>query len=101
MKTIVYKDGTRKDVNDNEVFEHLDDPDFSHIEDRKLAQHQQRVVDELKELETKRKALDLFIGGESTYLFSNLSQNEMNLLVLQSETMKQYEMILTMRIATF
>ena len=68
---------------------------------KQFAPHQQRVVGELNELSTKRKALDSFIGGESNHFFSELSQNEKNLLVLQSETMKQYEMILTMRIATF
>ena len=71
------------------------------VQEKQFAPHKQRVVDELNELETKRKALDLFIGGESNDFFSKLSQNEKNLLVLQSETMKQYEMILTMRIATF
>ena len=71
------------------------------VQEKQLAPHQQRVVDELNELTTKRKALYSFIGGESNDLFSELSQNEKNLLVLQSEIMKQYQMILTMRIATF
>lgn len=71
------------------------------VQEKQFAPHQQSVVDELNELTTKRKALESFIGGESNDFFSKLSQNEKNLLVLQSETMKQYEIILTMRIATF
>lgn len=61
--------------------------------------HQQRVVDEKTELDTKAKALSEFIGGDS--MFVTLDALEQTRLREQNEVMWQYSEILGARIAAF
>jgi hypothetical protein len=61
--------------------------------------HQQRVVDELKELETRRVRLGTFIRENPT--FKTLPQPEQNRLTKQLRIMLDYEEILNERIAEF
>jgi len=61
--------------------------------------HQQRVVDEKAELDTKAKALSEFIGTNP--VFETLPQDEQNRLREQCEVMWQYSEILGKRIAAF
>lgn len=60
--------------------------------------HQQRVVDEKSELDSKLQKLESFLGGP---IFQSLSNEERVLLVEQSEAMKVYLDILARRIALF
>jgi hypothetical protein len=63
-----------------------------------LQPHQQRVVDEKKELDDKREKLFAFF---STPTFRGLDQAERNLLTLQYSVMGVYSEILRHRIAAF
>lgn len=60
--------------------------------------HQQRVVDEKTELDTKWLALISFTTSD---IFNGLSEYERNLLRDQAAVMKTYSDILAERIATF
>jgi len=60
--------------------------------------HQQRVVDELTELEIKSSKLAPFIGSE---IYKGLSIEEQDRLKKQLEIMSQYAYILKERIAAF
>lgn len=60
--------------------------------------HQQRVVDEKNELETKCAALGNFIGGA---IFNSLSDGERQLLSEQLGWMKGYLSVLNQRIDGF
>lgn len=60
--------------------------------------HQQRVVDEKKELDTKWLALTAFTTSD---IFNSLSEYERGLLRDQAAVMKTYSDILAERITTF
>lgn len=60
--------------------------------------HQQRVVDEQKELDDKRSKLTVFIGSP---VFATLNDNERRLLTEQCNVMTSYHCILTSRILAF
>lgn len=64
-----------------------------------LAPHQQRVVDEKTELDTKAKALSNFIGLSDTFV--TLDPAEQERLKEQCEIMHQYSEILGKRIEAF
>jgi len=61
--------------------------------------HQQRVIDERNELETKAKKLSDFIGLSP--IFPTLAPEEQELLRVQCEVMWQYFEILQKRIGLF
>ena len=61
--------------------------------------HQQRVVDEKTELDTKAKALSEFIGNNP--IFENIEPDEQERMKEQCEIMWQYSEILGKRIAAF
>lgn len=61
--------------------------------------YQQRVVEELKELKSKRDKLALFIGGAVAY--TSLPQNEQTRLRRQLDIMLDYEGVLEERIDHF
>jgi hypothetical protein len=61
--------------------------------------HQQRVVDEKAELDTKAKALSEFIGNNP--IFETLDPAEQERLKVQNDVMWQYSEILGARIAAF
>lgn len=63
------------------------------------APHQQRVVDERVELDTKRTALKGFI--DASPMFKSLPDDERGRLIHQYQVMTQYSSILTERIAAF
>lgn len=65
---------------------------------RKLEPHQQRVMDEERDLQSKIVALGKFIGGE---IFAGLEQAEQHRLVVQLHVMQQYRAILRQRIEAF
>ena len=64
-----------------------------------LQPHQQRVVDEKAELDTKAMALSKFIGESA--IFPTLDAAEQDRLKEQCEVMWQYSEILGARIAAF
>ena len=64
-----------------------------------LQPHQQRVVDEKNELDTKANALSQFIGLSP--IFEKLDAAEQERLKLQNDVMWQYSEILAARIAAF
>lgn len=64
-----------------------------------LQPHQQRVVDEKAELDTKAKALSNFIGENP--IFETIDAAEQERLREQCEVMWQYSEILGARIAAF
>lgn len=61
--------------------------------------HQQRVVDEKTELDTKAHALSQFIGLNPT--FATLDPAEQERLKVQNDIMWQYSEVLGERIAAF
>lgn len=61
--------------------------------------HQQRVVTEKEELDTKAKALSDFIGNSP--IFGTLDSAEQERLKEQNDVMWQYSEILGARIAAF
>ncbi len=61
--------------------------------------HQQRVVDEKSELDTKIEALQKFIAGSP--IFTGLPEEEKERLVRQESCMSEYSSILAERIAAF
>lgn len=61
--------------------------------------HQQRVLDEAKELEVKLEALSEFISSSDVY--SKLQNEEKGRLVKQSRAMGEYLSILHERISAF
>ena len=67
---------------------------------QQLAPHQQRVVDEKRELDEKLQKLTAFINSES---FATIVQDaeERGRLVCQEEIMKDYSAVLGERIAAF
>ena len=67
--------------------------------EKQLEPHQQRVVDEQKELQTKINALDTFIYTNE--IFIKLLPEERNDLRTQLLYMTQYNEILTSRINRF
>jgi hypothetical protein len=69
------------------------------MSEQQLAPHQQRVVDEKSELDTKAKALSNFIG--TSHIFETLDADEQELLKEQNDIMWQYSEILGKRIAAF
>ena len=67
--------------------------------EKKLAPHQQRVVDEHTELKSKAKLLSHFIGVNP--IFETLDEKEQELLREQNDVMWLYVEILGKRIAAF
>lgn len=67
--------------------------------ERQYLPHQQRVVDELKELKDKRTKLLEFI--QHSDVFKTLEQIDKDLLTEQYEAMVWYDVILTKRIERF
>ena len=67
---------------------------------QQLAPHQQRVVDEKRDLDEKLQKLTAFISSES---FATIVQDadEHGRLVFQEEIMKDYSAVLGERIAAF
>lgn len=63
-----------------------------------LQPHQQRVVEERAELETKLGKLQAFITGER---FASVPDDEQGRLVLQHHIMNSYALVLEQRIAAF
>ncbi len=63
-----------------------------------LQPHQQRVVDEKKELDEKISKLETFTQGE---LFSTLDKDDQTLLSQQLDVMNSYSEILGKRIERF
>lgn len=63
-----------------------------------LLPHQQRVVDEKQELDTKITALSVFLDG---VVFSTIPSDEQDRLVSQVHVMKAYSAILASRIKNF
>lgn len=61
--------------------------------------HQQRIIDEKTELDSKASALSNFIGTNE--VFNSLDQEEQDRLREQCEVMWQYSEILGARIAGF
>jgi hypothetical protein len=61
--------------------------------------HQQRVVDEKRELGLKIKGLDTFITSNA--MFITLSKTEQDLMTAQRAMMKAYSTILSARISLF
>ena len=61
--------------------------------------HQQRVVDEKAELDTKARALSEFIGKNP--IFETIDADEQERMKEQCEIMWQYSEILSARIAAF
>lgn len=67
---------------------------------KNLAPHQQRVVQEKKELDEKLSKLSAFIDSPNFTITVN-DENEIARLVCQEEIMKDYSEILAERIAAF
>ena len=63
-----------------------------------MKQHEQRVVDEKKELDEKIAALDAFLEGP---VFPTLPNQDQDLLIDQVSTMDDYSDILARRIQRF
>jgi hypothetical protein len=66
-----------------------------------LQPHQQRVVDEKTELDSKLEKLLAFIGAGSGPIFSKLVGEEQQRLTTQARIMREYSDILADRIAAF
>ena len=64
-----------------------------------MLEHQQRVVDEKTELDTKAKALSEFIGNSP--IFEGINPDEQDRMKLQNDIMWQYSEILGRRIKAF
>ena len=64
-----------------------------------IPSHQQRVIDEKCQLDTRLQALRKFIGGN--VLFEDLHENEQQRLRHQVDAMAQYSSILAERIENF
>lgn len=60
--------------------------------------HQQRVVDELNELNLKRDKLTEFLKGD---MFKSIDEHEQTRLIKQSLVMEDYASILAERIVNF
>ena len=65
---------------------------------KELSPHQQRVVEERAELETKLGKLQSFITGDK---FAAVPDAEQGRLVLQHHIMTSYALVLEQRIAAF
>lgn len=63
-----------------------------------LQPHEQRVVDEQRELDEKRAKLAIFLGGP---IFAGLPPEDKALLLTQEIAMRQYSDTLGKRIARF
>jgi hypothetical protein len=63
--------------------------------------HQQRVVDEKRELDSKLEKLMAFIASETGKIFSGLVTEERQRLTTQARIMKEYSDVLGDRIAAF
>lgn len=68
---------------------------------KELQSHQQRVVDEKMELDTKLEKLLAFIGAGSGKIFQTLSTEERERLTSQARIMREYSDILADRINAF
>ena len=63
-----------------------------------LQPHQQRVINEKREIDERIEKLNVFFNTET---FRNLSRQEVFLLIEQEDSMSQYSGILTRRIELF
>jgi hypothetical protein len=61
--------------------------------------HQQRVIDEYKELKERRIKLNIFINSNEE--FNKLSDNDKRLLSKQTQLMYELERVLQARISNF
>jgi hypothetical protein len=77
------------------MHQHLDSPPLRDT----MQPHQQRVVDERKDLDEKRDRLKAFI--EESPIFKSLPVDERRRLKSQFDVMTQYSNILSHRIAAF
>jgi hypothetical protein len=75
-------------------------PELEH-EEKPMKPHQQRVVNEKKELDEKLTKLHAFCFGGNNKIFSALDPSERDRLESQYSAMKQYSDILEQRIANF
>jgi hypothetical protein len=66
-----------------------------------LQPHQQRVVDEKSELDSKLEKLLAFIDGGSGKIYNGLNTEERERLTTQARIMREYSDILTDRINAF
>jgi hypothetical protein len=64
----------------------------------KMLGYQNRVINELNELDKKLDKLSNFLSTET---FENLDTQEKHLLLVQHKLMESYAMILELRITTF
>jgi hypothetical protein len=69
------------------------------MQEKVLAPHQQRVVDEKAELDKKAHALSQFIGTST--IFETIDAEEQERLKEQNDIMWQYSELLGKRIAAF
>ena len=60
--------------------------------------HQERVIAEKHELDVKRDALNVFIGGT---VFAGLDEAEKERLMRQAEAMREYSLVIGERIDAF
>jgi len=63
-----------------------------------MLEYQNRVINELNELDKKLDNLSNFLSTET---FENLNAQEKHLLLIQHKFMESYAMILELRITTF
>jgi len=63
--------------------------------------HQQRVVDEKKQLDERLEKLLIFIDAGAGKIFSGLPDEERQRLTTQARIMKEYSDVLADRIAAF
>ena len=73
---------------------------YNPLVEKEFPAHQQRVVAEKVELDEKIEKLKCFILDQKS-LFKTLSSSQQGILVLQSQTMNSYSLILGMRIDAF
>jgi len=97
---VVYEDGY-KSWSPKDAFEkaYIKVKPFPSIEETARPPHQQRVIDEMYDLEEKRLKLNAFIGGSE--IFTKLDLDEQSRLKQQSLVMQAYVTILIERIENF
>lgn len=72
---------------------------MTELKEREYAPHQQRVIDEKKELDAKLIALEAFIDNSAIY--AALPRDEKDRLCKQRGFMEGYSIVLTERINAF
>jgi hypothetical protein len=95
------EEGSDFEVHPNRKFDSLGfayHPSCEFKEHKTMQLHQQRVVDEKKELDVKLEKLSAFIQGP---IFQTLKSDEQERLTRQSKLMDQYSGVLAERIEAF